>query len=355
MLILMIAKIPAASTAIRGILFSSKLFLAHLLAKYNATTIETPVPTVAIASTSKIYGASTTELSASVSNTYDSGITVSYTYYYDTSSTGTYANTQTSSISATSHKGTRYYKVKATASDGTLTSSVGTSSNNVSLALVRAKYTPNANSCGTLSSTSALYAYKNETSLYTTSTGSTAGTFPTLTVKEGYTFNGWYSAASGGSKVLNADGSLSGTAVSGITSATAYVATANKTLYAQCTINNYTITIKAGNGLSAVALSGWTNTGTATMSKSFAYGSTIDLSTITNTYKNGYSGSAYVKTSGSGSISGNTFTVGAGVTTITINATTIETPAMLCQITVVVIKADIIHNIPPNASILTDK
>ena len=33
----MIAKIPAASTAIRGIRFSSKLDLAHFTEKYNAT------------------------------------------------------------------------------------------------------------------------------------------------------------------------------------------------------------------------------------------------------------------------------------------------------------------------------
>ena len=33
----MIAKIPAANTAKRGIRFSSRLFLAHLTEKYNAT------------------------------------------------------------------------------------------------------------------------------------------------------------------------------------------------------------------------------------------------------------------------------------------------------------------------------
>ena len=292
----------------------------------NATTIETPVPTVSIASTSKVYGASTTALSASVSNTYDSGITVNYTYYYDTSSSGSYANTQTSSISAKSHKGTRYYKVKATATDGTLTSSTGTSSNNVSLALIRAKLTPNVNSCGTLSSTSAVYSYSGESKVYTASTGGSETTWPTITAKTGYTVSGWYTATSGGTKVLNADGSLTGTAVSGYTSASAWAATANKTLYAQCTSNTYTITIKAGNGISKVALSGWTNTGTATMTKTMSYGSTLDLSTVTPTYKSGYSGVSYTKTSGSGSISGNTFTVGAGVTTITLNATTLSAP-----------------------------
>ena len=93
------------------------------------------------------------------------------------------------------------------------------------------------------------------------------------------------------------------------------------------TISNVvTVTVQAGNGISKVALTGWTNTGTATMTKSLQSGSTLDLSTITPTYKTGYSGISYTKTSGSGSISGNTFTVGTGAATITLNATTIASP-----------------------------
>ena len=60
---------------------------------------------------------------------------------------------------------------------------------------------------------------------------STYGTLPTPT-RDGYTFNGWYTAASGGTKV---------------TSSTKVTITATQTLYAQWTIKTYTITYD-GNG-----------------------------------------------------------------------------------------------------------
>ena len=209
----------------------------------NATTIETPVPTVSIAATEKIYGASTTALSASISNTYDSSISVSYTYYYDTSSNGSYANTQSNPISATSHKEIRYYKVKATATGEGSLSSNAMSSNNVSLTLKRAKLTPDANSCGTLSSTNAVYAYKGETKLYTAATGGNETTWPTLTPPAGKEQTGWFSTATGTDKVLNNDGTFSGTAVSGWVTSSAWDATADRSIFAQCQAQSYTITI----------------------------------------------------------------------------------------------------------------
>ena len=60
----------------------------------------------------------------------------------------------------------------------------------------------------------------------------TAITLPTAT-RTGYTFNGWYTATSGGTKAGNAGAS--------------YTPTANITLYAQWTVNTYTVTIKAGS------------------------------------------------------------------------------------------------------------
>ncbi|MBQ6476826.1 MAG: InlB B-repeat-containing protein [Bacilli bacterium] len=59
--------------------------------------------------------------------------------------------------------------------------------------------------------------------------------------KTGYIFNGWYTASSGGTKVLNANGTFTGTAVSGYTSANAWVLTESKTLYAQYTMVRYNI------------------------------------------------------------------------------------------------------------------
>ena len=66
-------------------------------------------------------------------------------------------------------------------------------------------------------------------------------------------------------KVLNNDGTFSGTAVSGFVGASSWAATENKTIYAQCSPNSYTITVKAGAGISSLALSGWTGTGTGTL------------------------------------------------------------------------------------------
>ena len=68
----------------------------------------------------------------------------------------------------------------------------------------------------------------------------------------------------------------------------------------------FTITLKAGTGISVLTKSGWTNSGTATLTKDVNYGSSIDLSTISVTFKTGYSGISYTKSSGSGTLSGST-------------------------------------------------
>ena len=298
----------------------------------TATTLAAPAPSISPTNTTKIYGASSTTLTASQTTSYDSAVKIYYAFGNSTSSSGSYtygsaATTTTSSVSATSHYGHKYYKVKAYATDGTLTSSTITWSSAATVTLTGTPITLDVNNCGTVSGTNPFYAKYNTANTYTGTINSTAATKPTFTVKTGYTFKGWYTATSGGSQVLTTAGALNGTAVSNYTSATAWTATAAKTLYAQCTINPYTITVKAGNGISKVALSGWTNTGTATMSKSINYASTLDLSTITPTYKTGYSGVKYTLTSGAGTISGNTFTVGAGAATITLTATTLAAPA----------------------------
>lgn len=98
------------------------------------------------------------------------------------------------------------------------------------------KLTLNAN--GGTATQAAVYPKYGTTSKYTAATGSTAGTIGAT--RTGYTLNGWYTAASGGTKVLNADGTGTGTAVSGYTNASKqFVMTANKTLYAQWKKNNY--------------------------------------------------------------------------------------------------------------------
>jgi len=60
----------------------------------------------------------------------------------------------------------------------------------------------------------------------------TYGTLPTPT-RDGYTFNGWYTSASGGTKVE---------------SSTTVTTASNHTLYAQWTVNSYTVTFNANGG-----------------------------------------------------------------------------------------------------------
>lgn len=70
------------------------------------------------------------------------------------------------------------------------------------------------------------------TSSKTVTYGSTYGTLPTPT-RTGYTFDGWYTATSGGSKV---------------TSSTTVTTASNHTLYAHWTANTYTVTFDATGG-----------------------------------------------------------------------------------------------------------
>ena len=66
---------------------------------------------------------------------------------------------------------------------------------------------------------------------------------PTISVT-GYTFNGWFTAASGGTQV---------------TSTTTLTNASHHTLYAQWTINQYTVTLNKGTGISAVSGAGTFN------------------------------------------------------------------------------------------------
>ena len=105
----------------------------------------------------------------------------------------------------------------------------------------------------------------------------------------------------------------------------------NYTLYGVCTPINYTVTITAGTGINSLTSSGWTGTGTGTISKTYHYGDTIDLSAITKDYLTGFNGATYTKTDSVGSLSGSTYTVGAGNGAIAIKAGGLDTPICTMQ------------------------
>ena len=133
-------------------------------------------------------------------------------------------------------------------------------------------------------------------------------TLPTPS-KTGYTFDGWYTQSSGGTKVSNT-----------------YTPAGNVTLYAHWTNVNYTLTINPNGGI-------WNNT----TSNSTKTGTTNSKLSIANPTPKGYTvsfnsnGGNNVKSitsqrtftnwslSGSGSISGTTYTFGSGNATLTAN------------------------------------
>ena len=124
--------------------------------------------------------------------------------------------------------------------DGNHTDTSATASK--SITINNAKLTFNKGTCDTPASNTILYTKKGATGVYTGIQNTTAGTIPSAS-KTGYTFNGWYTASSGGSKVLNANGSFTGTAVTNYTTTNSWNVTADQTLYAQCTVGTFEISL----------------------------------------------------------------------------------------------------------------
>ena len=131
---------------------------------------------------------------------------------------------------------------------------------------------------------------------------------PTPT-KLGYTFGGWYTASSGGTKVSNT-----------------YTPTVNTTLYAHWNANSYTLTINPNGGTWNNTTSNSTKTGTTNSTLSIANptpkGYTVSFNTDGGNNVNSITSQRTFTNwslSGSGSISGTTYTFGAGNATLTAN------------------------------------
>ena len=131
---------------------------------------------------------------------------------------------------------------------------------------------------------------------------------PTPT-KSGYTFDGWYTQSSGGTKVSNT-----------------YTPTVNTTLYAHWNANSYTLTINPNGGTWNNTTSNSTKTGTTNSTLSIANptpkGYTVSFNTDGGNNVNSITSQRTFTNwslSGSGSISGTTYTFGAGNATLTAN------------------------------------
>ena len=177
-----------------------------------------------------------------------------------------------------------------TCSNGTLEGNVFTISNVTSaqsctITLTPESYTltldPNG---GSVSSTTATVTYD-----------STYGDLPTPT-RTGYTFNGWYTASSGGTKVES----------------TTQVKTAsNHTIYAHWTQNTYTVTLNVTNG-----------TGTATKTVAHSNSATFTVSP-----NSGYTTTLTTNTCG-GTLSGTTYTISNITSNKTCNITFKAVPTL---------------------------
>lgn len=133
-------------------------------------------------------------------------------------------------------------------------------------------------------------------------------TLPTPS-KTGYTFDGWYTQSSGGTKVSNT-----------------YTPAGNVTLYAHWTNVNYTLTINPNGGIWNNTTSNSTKTGTTNSTLSIANptpkGYTVSFNTDGGNNVNSITSQRTFTNwslSGSGSISGTTYTFGAGNGTLTAN------------------------------------
>ena len=267
-------------TAVSGYTSASAWVATTNKTLYAQYTISDPATPTITGGTTKIYGASATTLTCATTTTYVSGTSIYYSFGYATSDGGTPGNwttattTATKSISATEYVGDRYYSCRVYASNGTVTSETVTSlaSADTLMRINNATLTFDATTNGGTGG-GTVYTKTGVTGVYTTIRGTTAGTIPTATPATGYTFNGWYNQASGGSKVLNTDGTFTGTAVSGYTTASAWAATTNKTLYAQYSGISYTVGYTMNGGVKG------TNGPT-----SGTYGSNVTVSKPTKTF-----------------------------------------------------------------------
>ena len=227
-------------------------------------TINNPATPTITGGTTKVYGSSATTLTCSTSTSYSADTTKYYSFGYATTDGGTPSNWTTASdsntltISATEYVGQRWYSCRVYAmnndNNSIVTSTVSSATTaDTEMTINNAQLTFKKGTCTTPSSDVTLYTRQGATGVYAQSNGirnnsaTFDGTIPTAS-KTGYVFNGWYSGTSGGTKVLNANGSFTGSVVTNYTTASAWDVTANQTLHAECSAAQYNISYTLNGG-----------------------------------------------------------------------------------------------------------
>ena len=262
--------------------------------------IQPPTAVTISGGETKIYGSKETILTCETSSTYPAGTNLYYSFGYATAENEEAANwtenttSSTLAISPTEYIGQRWYSCRAYASDGIILSETIDSSSEsatkvtIHNATLIFDATTNGGTGG-----GEVYTKKGATVVYTKMDNTATTTIPTASRKL-YTLNGWYTAASGGNKVLNADGNFTETAVTGYTTQSSWDVIDNKTLYAQYvasgtwhyTLSYSNVTVCTGRTDGAISWCGWD-----CPSGSIAWSCTSSMSTTPST--NGLSSGKY--------------------------------------------------------------
>ena len=184
----------------------------------------------------KVYGEKNTTLTCSTTSTYESGVSLYYSFGYSSeegkqAGNFTEANTN-NTYNVPNYVGNRYYvcKIYAYKDKDHKSSTVLSNSQEVKIKNVAIVFNSNG---GTINGSPVVtkYTHKDANSLYEGEYNETKATIPTVK-RLGYAINGWYTETSGGEKVLNKDGSFAGQ-VTGYTNGSVWTLTDNKILYAQ--------------------------------------------------------------------------------------------------------------------------
>ena len=238
---------------------TSKTALSSYTVNSNVTLYATwklnkPTNVTITGASEKIYGSSNTTLTCTQDRDYDNDVTLYYSFGYSTTDGGNPDNWSTDSTSnkftvgKTDYYGDRYYSCRVYAKNSYLLSDTVTSKTNADQ-LVRynnATITFNGNT-GTVSGTNPVYVRTGESGAFTGIRNNKAATLPTAS-KSCYTFTGWYTATSGGSKILKDNNAFTGTAVSGYTTKTAWATVVDRNLYAQYTAHTYSLSYNLDKG-----------------------------------------------------------------------------------------------------------
>ena len=199
-------------------------------------TVQNPYANITGGET-KIFNYSDTTLTCSYFPGYETGYTGHYEFGYSSTENGeiTWLGDSTSTtltVSKSEFVGTRYYFCRTYGTDGTTTTDTLTSEAPTTMTLNRVAITFDATTNGgTPSTSSPLYVGYEGDELYTSITNDTI-VDPNAT-KTNYSLSGWYTAAGGGTMVIDDNGIIQPSVTNYTNQDGKFIITSSTTLYAQ--------------------------------------------------------------------------------------------------------------------------